>query len=475
VCFKNRHDTRKGNVNKFAVNALTPTVFPVMFANVDCLTNKYSELVLYIAQHEPLLIALCEIYPKCGDKENCAIQIQNYDIILPDRTGNRGVVIYAHNSLSAVKVDLEESTTSFKESVWCKVRLNSNDSLLFGCVYRSPSSSDENNDKLNSLITSACGAGFSHVLMAGDFNYKEILWKEGTVASSENSSPYKFYDCVQDNFLHQHVDQDTRHRGNQRPSLLDLILTNEENMIDSNSIIYDNPLGKSDHSVLIFRYNCYMNMNNNGTPRYQYYKGDYSDMRKDIELVDWDCVLSADNIDNAWQAFSDIITKAMTDHIPRSKGSQTRRVDRPLWMNLEVKEIVAKKRKLWSKYWHTRAYKDFDAYKIIRNKCTAVIRSAKYDYERMIAKEAKTDTKSFWRYIQSKTKTKSRVSDLYRSDGTLSESEMEKANILNEFFCSVFTEEGDLSGIDQLTETSDATTCEHLVIGEESVLKRLEN
>ena len=52
-------------------------------------------------------------------------------------------------------------------------------------------------------------------------------------------------DVVDDLFLFQHVCQPTCFRLNESPSLLDLIFTNESDMIDN--LLYLPPLGNSDH------------------------------------------------------------------------------------------------------------------------------------------------------------------------------------------------------------------------------------
>ena len=55
-----------------------------------------------------------------------------------------------------------------------------------------------------------------------------------------------------DSFLIQNVKHPTRFRGENNPSILDLIFTNEEGMIDS--IEHCAPLGNSDHEVLEFKF-----------------------------------------------------------------------------------------------------------------------------------------------------------------------------------------------------------------------------
>ena len=52
---------------------------------------------------------------------------------------------------------------------------------------------------------------------------------------------------LQDNLLTQHVTNPTRARGKDCPSVLDLVIANDDFVDD---IIYLSPLGKSDHTVL---------------------------------------------------------------------------------------------------------------------------------------------------------------------------------------------------------------------------------
>ncbi len=62
-----------------------------------------------------------------------------------------------------------------------------------------------------------------------------------------------------------------------------------------------------------------------------------------------------------------------------------------------------------------------------------------------IAKEAKHNPKKFWKFIKSKTTTKTGIEDLKIKDGTGQErnitEDQEKAEVLSKYFCSVFTQE----------------------------------
>ena len=67
-----------------------------------------------------------------------------------------------------------------------------------------------------------------HVVMCGDFNYKEINCDTWDVDMAEDHTSHSFVKVIRDRFLHQHVDFYTRFQTRQRPTTFDLVFTNEE-------------------------------------------------------------------------------------------------------------------------------------------------------------------------------------------------------------------------------------------------------
>ena len=84
-------------------------------------------------------------------------------------------------------------------------------------------------------------------------------------------------------FLHQHVERPTRRRGDDEPSKLDLIFTNEEMQV--NEVKHISPLDKSDHDVLSFEFQCYVEYSKS-KERYNFSKGNYTSMRERLSEVD---------------------------------------------------------------------------------------------------------------------------------------------------------------------------------------------
>ena len=117
---------------------------------------------------------------------------------------------------------------------------------LIGCVYRSPNSKQHNSESLMQLLTRANNKSYSHITLVRDFNLKTVNWETFQATHSMNQN---FVNAFQDLYWTQHVTEPTRERGEDIPSVLDLVLTKEQNMVES--IDYCDPLEMSDHRLYI--------------------------------------------------------------------------------------------------------------------------------------------------------------------------------------------------------------------------------
>ena len=85
-----------------------------------------------------------------------------------------GVSIYVRFYRSAT-IDTSLTCGGFHESLWLYISLTKRDSLLLGCIYRSPSSSTSNHDNLIALSNNAGENMASHKVALGDFTWKRTL------------------------------------------------------------------------------------------------------------------------------------------------------------------------------------------------------------------------------------------------------------------------------------------------------------
>ena len=226
-----------------------------MLLNADTLTNKMPEFQLLVRHHKPEIICVNEVLPKNFNRQIYPEEfaLEGYDMISHSNVANnigRGTILYVHRSL-VYKQIFTNALNSFEESVAVEINLNKNDRLLCAGMYRRGESTDENNEKLIEVFSELTNLNNSHLLIMGDLNFKQIKWESlSTDIYNPDDINNKFVECVRDNFLFQHITEPTRQRGSDTPSTLDLIFTNEENMIPEVDI--NSPLGNSDHATILF-------------------------------------------------------------------------------------------------------------------------------------------------------------------------------------------------------------------------------
>ncbi|XP_065896024.1 uncharacterized protein [Dysidea avara] len=235
-----------------------------------------------------------------------------------------------------------------------------------------------------------------YLLIAGDFNLSGINWSDDNF--SGNSYEQEFYDTVQECVLFQHVNESTCFRPGSSPHVLDLVLTNEENIVKS--IKYSSGLGLSDHLCLNISLSCSPITINQSSdvPSYNFNKGDYMKLKSLLNETAW-----------------------LT----------------------ELQDLNHKKETLWKRFRRTGNHLDHLRFTQVRNSLRRLTHDLRSKFEMRIAKEVKTNPKAFWRYVNSKVKVKPSIPTLV--DESLNDTEAatdeSKAEMLNKFFTSTFTRE----------------------------------
>ena len=126
--------------------------------------------------------------------------------------------------------------------MWAEVYLSETEVLLCGIVYKSQKEKD--NVLLKELFSNVSFLNtYTHLLVMDDFNFPDIDWENW---SSSDSNSQEFIEIIQDTYLQQHVNS----QPGQTSNCLDLIFTNEEEMIQQVQI--SDPIGLSDHCTLVF-------------------------------------------------------------------------------------------------------------------------------------------------------------------------------------------------------------------------------
>ena len=407
-----------------------------LYTNSDSLLNKRDELQALIEMHDPDIIAITEVTPKnCRyEVQECEITLAGYDLFHTLDKKGRGIALHVKESMKAnIREDL---VSDFEESVFVDCRVGA-DKLLIGLIYRRGQSTPANNDKLNELLLKASDLKPDNLLILGDFNFKEIDWPSESCNLNSDHPASKFLLTCKESFLIQNQRECTRYRHGQKPSLLDLVLTNKEELVID--IETQAGLGKSDHCTLLVTLACGTNVEETRT-RYNFSKADFEGLSKYLSNINWEKELQNHDTDSMWNVLKSKIHEATEIFVPKTKHKGKRRKK---WMDKGTLATVRKKHKLYRRWLQTQDGKDYQEYCKIRNKAKRDCRKAKRKLEKEVAKDAKRNPKRFWSYTKEKTKTKSGVADLKKPDGSKTNSDQEKAELLNNFFESVFTTEDD--------------------------------
>ena len=465
--------TSRGNLH--IVNSLK-----ILYTNIDTITTKLNELVYEVAETVPDLVFLTEVKPKI-----CSEPLSVADVTIPGfskpynnlLSPGRGICVYVNN-----KSDLEVSeikvNTTFKEAIFLNVlRARSREPpLLCGCIYRRPDNTDTvNNIALNNLLNVVRILSNDHLLIVGDFNYKEIKWENRTCSVAAPHPAALFLEACEDNFLDQLVTRPTRHRAGQTPSRLDLVLTTKPELVSM--INHRSGLGLSDHDVLLISINTDSEEPFVSNVKKKILsKGNYADMRKefsDLQLTD---KLRSKGPDEGWEIFAVSVTNLCEKHIPTANYSSSRtsqRRQKPLWMNETVMKKLRKKHKAYRRYMSTKNDEDYAYYARKRKSASKAVRAAVRSFESNMAGEVKTNPKRYWAYYKSKTKPRESIPVLVDNNGKRHNSNLDKANVLNQFFTSVFTKES-TANIPMLPAKSYDSELTNIEVSQPDVQKQLD-
>ena len=416
----------------------------IWMTNADVLTQeKIIELKSRLKEKPPDLIAISEVKPKTKKHhlELVHYALDGYDmdyVNLTDECG-RGMILYISKMLD-FNVIAPHKITTMKEAQFVEINMVGG-KLLFCSVYRSPNSTTENNDALNTLLGHLSNYDYKYTVIAGDMNYPKIDWEYMTTKSNHVDKEFKFVEAVRDSFNTQIVDRPTRGRGSDNPSLLDIILVNDITIVQN--LEHMSPLGKSDHAVLKLTLNCQCAKTTHTKTRYSYDKGDYHKLRENMD-IDWITILNknSDNVDAQWEEFKEIYNTAVNQSIPTRK-IKSGKFQHPIPLDKETRTKINRKCRLWKEYMATKNPATYTAYCKVRNQVRRITRKATKLYEKDIAAQAKDNPKKFWTYVRSKTKRREDIPNLNKPDNTTTSTNQEKAELLAEYFTSVFTNEPD--------------------------------
>jgi len=143
-----------------------------------------------------------------------------------------------------------------------------------------------------------------------------------TDAPSEEAR--QFIECLDDNFLTQHVTVPTRNN-----SILDLIITDEQHMI--HDILDLRALDNSDHNTLQWRTHVHTKTTERTHQVFDNARADVADLKLEIQAFDWQHCFRDSSVEDNWDTFKRKLQELEMKYVPVKSVCVGK--TKPMWMS----------------------------------------------------------------------------------------------------------------------------------------------
>jgi len=397
--------------------------------NARSVCNKLNELNHLLVTNVIDILFITETWLNDSYKSSLLVDPTCYSVLRKDRpTDGGGVCAIIKSGIDFLAIEIPKEFENLELLAFDVLGVHTK--YRFIVVYRAPDSNAAEMLQLIKAINFLCSSDAS-VVLCGDFNLPGIDWNNIDCYAECNNMNSRFIDCMQANALSQYVDVCTR--GN---NILDLVFTNDPFLIYD--VHTDVPLSTGDHDKIVFKLYFPSNVVLNESDKIftDFSHVDWQAFNEYFSSVNWSTVYSADDDGDArWAAFSNTLNNAVLQFAETSIKHVRRSAIRSY--PAHIRKLISKKKFLWRKSKH---FKTKQTYKAYRESAQAV-RKAIYAYTCQLETNLidSNNIGAFYRYVNKKLSSRSGVGCLKRSDGSVTNDPKEKAELLNNYFSSVFT------------------------------------
>ena len=226
-------------------------------------------------------------------------------------------------------------------------------------------------------------------------------------------------------------------------NILDLAFTNRPDLVSSVDIV-DN-LPNTDHDCVELHLHI-LPPKQSSVQRwlYNYKKTDFNAFRKYLLSVPWD-LAEADDIDVWWSQWKDLFLAAVKDSVAQVHW---RRKKMKNWLSEATQQLVRLKRLCYRKLKKFFSSSRQHQYNQLRNKVRAATRFDFKVFVHSITEGLHQNSKPFWNWINKIRACRNPLPAINHKDQVIT-SDTAKANLFNQYFTSIFTNE-DIFGLPKL-------------------------
>ncbi|GAB0180284.1 hypothetical protein GRJ2_000493700 [Grus japonensis] len=203
--------------------------------------------------------------------------------------------------------------------------------------------------------------------------------------------------------------------------MLDLVLTSKEGLVGN--VKLKGSLGCSDHETVEFKILRAAKRAHSKVTTLDFRRADFGLFRDLLGRVPWDKALEGRGAQESWLVFKGHLLQAQERCIP-TKTTSGKTARRPAWMNKELLDKLRHKQEAYRGW--KRGQVAWEEYRVVVRAARDQVRKAKALTELNLARDIKGNTKSFYRYVSDKRKTRENVGPLWKETGDLVTWDMEK-------------------------------------------------
>ena len=356
-----------------------------------------------------------------------------------DRRNGRkggGVLLYVKEDLIPEELIREEyhASNSF-DIVGCRIPLQNN-SLNIMALYRSPTTSEEDNELLLKNIESIAERNEDCIVL-GDFNAPSVNWNAMS-CPSQNTFDAKLLNVIEDSFLFQCVTENTRFRTSQIPSLLDLIFVKYPDLVSDVKILP--PLGRSDHAVVTCVMEAPRNPETPSIPQFCYSAINTETLHALAAETDWEGLKLGDNVEDRWLKLKGTLLDLTDSSVPKRRRRKMARVP---WISRPIKRAIHKKHAAWWHYKNSPGDETFAAFKRQRNRVGRLLKKARRKYESRLASDAARKPKRFFAHVRRNKKIADNLTALKDQDGVRIVEPKLQCELMASFYKTIYREDND--------------------------------
>ena len=284
---------------------------------------------------------------------------------------------------------------------------------------------------------------YDKVLIAGDFNFPDLTWNSTFVPAisgkSISAGSSEFREVCFDFLLHQINMYPTRHNN-----ILDLVLTTvPDNILNYLSCVSAETFEiSSDHHLTFFDFLLFTKQKGcDKRTVFNFHLADWSGFLDGLDKCNLSPNESTD-VNTDWERWRNIFLEVATEYIPRKTF---KRRNSPPWVDGEVKRLLSKKDSCRKKEKKLSCPKLWEKFRNLRRRAKSLLKVKRMQYFQSLPSMLKSNSRklTFWSVFKATSKDSSIPSKMTWTHQDLivqtAENQVDIANLLNGYFCSVFS------------------------------------